>query len=64
MSSKRAIRKAPLRVRGRILISSAGDMPGFNNKSKSSEIKSVNWSVLPIGTELRAFLIQKLNMRG
>ena len=62
--SKRAIIKAPLLVLGRILVRSAGVVLLDNNKSKSSEIRSVKLLVLPIGVSERAFLIQKMSIAG
>ena len=36
----------------------------FKSRSRSSEIRSVKFSVLPISTALRAFLIQKISIIG
>lgn len=63
-SSRRAMRKAPLLVRGRILGRSAVVISGVSNKRRSSEIRSVKASVLPMAMLARAFLIQKISMGG
>ena len=61
---KRAMIKAPLLVFGKIWVRSAGEEFLVISRSKSSEIRSVKLSVLPIGMSTRSFLIQKISMAG
>ena len=61
---KRTKRKAPLRDLGRRVIRSAGVRSGERRLRRFSERRSVKSSVGPMGIVRRAFLIQKMNMRG
>lgn len=64
VSSKRAMRKAPLPVVGRILTRFSGVVWSVSLRRRSSERRSVKSLVFLTGTSFKAFLIQKTSIKG